>query len=94
MLNFDEERFLRIQSGAVSLRARLDQVIADCLAAGAENIHFLGTGGAAILMQPAAQLLQRRSTDTSQHRSTTTHNTHIRWSLNQILTPEQTLISW
>ncbi|MDB5556617.1 MAG: sugar isomerase [Rhizobium sp.] len=61
MLNFDEQRFLRIQSGAVALRERLDRVIADCLAAGAENIHFLGTGGAAILMQPAAQLLQRRS---------------------------------
>jgi fructoselysine-6-phosphate deglycase len=61
MLNFDEDRFLRIQSGAVNLRGRLGQVIAACLAAGAENIHFLGTGGAAILMQPAAQLLQRRS---------------------------------
>lgn len=61
MLNFDEDRFLRIQSGATGLRAELDKVIADCLAAGAENIHFLGTGGAAILMQPAAQLLQRRS---------------------------------
>ncbi|MBY5413220.1 SIS domain-containing protein, partial [Rhizobium leguminosarum] len=61
MLNFDEQRFLRIQSGAVALRERLDRVIADCLAAGAENIHFLGTGGAAILMQPAAQLLLRQS---------------------------------
>jgi fructoselysine-6-phosphate deglycase len=61
MLNFDEQRFLRIQSGAVGLRRRLDEVIGACLAAGAENIHFLGTGGAAILMQPAAQLLQRRS---------------------------------
>jgi fructoselysine-6-phosphate deglycase len=61
MLNFDEQRFLRIQSGAVALRGRLDRVIADCLAVGAENIHFLGTGGAAILMQPAAQLLQRQS---------------------------------
>jgi len=28
---------------------------------GAANLFFLGTGGAAILMQPAAQLLQRRS---------------------------------
>ena len=61
MLNFDEERFLQIQSGAVGLRERLDRVVGDCLTAGAENIHFLGTGGAAILMQPAAQLLQRRS---------------------------------
>lgn len=61
MLNFDEQRFFRIQSGAVALRERLDRVIADCLIAGAENIYFLGTGGAAILMQPAAQLLQRQS---------------------------------
>ena len=61
MLNFDEARFLRIQTGAVALAARLDRVIGDCLKAGAENLFFLGTGGAAILMQPAAQLLQRRS---------------------------------
>ncbi|MDP9588328.1 UNVERIFIED_ORG: fructoselysine-6-phosphate deglycase [Shinella zoogloeoides] len=61
MLNFDEQRFLRIQAGAVALRQRLETVIAGCLDAGAENIFFLGTGGAAILMQPAAQLLQRRS---------------------------------
>ncbi len=61
MLNFDEHRFLKIQSGAVALRQRLDTVISQCLSAGAENIFFLGTGGAAILMQPAAQLLVHRS---------------------------------
>ncbi|MER9656581.1 SIS domain-containing protein [Mesorhizobium sp. M0152] len=61
MLNFDEARFLRIQSGAVALREGIDAAVAQCLTAGAENIFFLGTGGAAILMQPAAQLLQRRS---------------------------------
>lgn len=61
MLNFDEHRFLKIQSGAVALRQRLDTVISQCLSAGAENIFFLGTGGAAILMQPAAQLLLHRS---------------------------------
>jgi fructoselysine-6-phosphate deglycase len=61
MLNFDEQRFLRIQSGAIGLQAGLERVIGSCLSAGADNIFFLGTGGAAILMQPAAQLLQRRS---------------------------------
>lgn len=61
MLNFDEDRFLKIQGGAVALRQRLDAVVSQCLASGAENIFFLGTGGAAILMQPAAQLLQHRS---------------------------------
>ena len=53
--------FLRIQSGAVGLAKRFDEVIGACLTAGAENVFFLGTGGAAILMQPAYQLLQRRS---------------------------------
>ena len=61
MLNFDEQRFLRIQSGAIALAGRLDETVGACLRAGAENIFFLGTGGAAILMQPALQLLQRRS---------------------------------
>ncbi len=61
MLNFDEPRFLRIQSGAVALAPRIDAAIAECLKAGAENVHFLGTGGVAILMQPACQLLQRAS---------------------------------
>ncbi len=61
MPNFDETRFLRIQSGAVALANRFDEVIGGLIGAGAENIFFLGTGGAAILMQPAGQLLQRRS---------------------------------
>jgi fructoselysine-6-phosphate deglycase len=61
MLNFDEARFLRIQSGAVALAAPIDELIGKLLAGGKKNIFFLGTGGAAILMQPAAQLLQRHS---------------------------------
>lgn len=61
MLNFDEKRFLRIQSGAVSHAGGLYRAIQECLAEGATNLFFLGTGGAAILMMPAAQMLQRRS---------------------------------
>lgn len=61
MLNFDEPRFLRIQTGAVDLARGLQAAIVKCLAAGARNIFFLGSGGAGILMQPAAQLLQTQS---------------------------------
>jgi fructoselysine-6-phosphate deglycase len=61
MLNFDEPRFLAIQSGAVALAPRIDAAVAAALEAGAPNIHILGTGGAAILMKPAVQLLRRRS---------------------------------
>jgi fructoselysine-6-phosphate deglycase len=61
MLAFDLDRFLRIQAGALALEPDIGRAVAACLEAGAENLFFLGTGGAAILMQPAAQLLQRQS---------------------------------
>lgn len=61
MLNFDAERFVKIGSGALALAAPIHAAIGDAIAGGAKNIFFLGTGGAAILMQPAALLLQRRS---------------------------------
>lgn len=61
MFNFDEARFLRIQNGAVGLGPGLDGAVAACLGAGCRNLFFVGSGGAAILMLPAAQLLQRRS---------------------------------
>ncbi|MCA3555144.1 SIS domain-containing protein [Aestuariivirga sp.] len=61
MLNFDEARFLRIESGAVALAPSIHAATGELLAKGARNIFFLGAGGAAILMQPAALMLQRRS---------------------------------
>lgn len=61
MLNFDQERFLSIQRGAASLAGPIDEAIGSALRDGAKNVFFLGAGGAAILMAPAAQLLQRRS---------------------------------
>lgn len=61
MLNFDTGRFLRIQAGALALAPEIHQAIGARLRDGVRNVFFLGTGGAAILMQPAAQLLQRHS---------------------------------
>jgi fructoselysine-6-phosphate deglycase len=61
MLNFDEARYTRIQAGALAQGPGLGRAIEACLRAGARNLFFLGAGGAAILMHPAAQLLQRRS---------------------------------
>ena len=62
MLNFDEDRYLRIQSGAVGLADRIHAEVERALDDGAENLFFLGSGGAGILMEPAARLLQERST--------------------------------
>ncbi|MEV6492686.1 SIS domain-containing protein [Actinoplanes sp. NPDC051633] len=61
MLNFDEDRFLRIQSGAVAQASGLRPVVAKALQAGATNLFLLGSGGAGILMEPAARLLRSRS---------------------------------
>jgi len=61
MLNFDEDRFRAIQGGAVALAQPLHACVTDLLARGARNLFFLGTGGAGVLMQPAAQLVQRRT---------------------------------
>jgi fructoselysine-6-phosphate deglycase len=62
MLNFDETRYLGIQSGAVGLAGQIRQVVQDRLNAGAQNIVFMGAGGVGTLMQPAADLLRARST--------------------------------
>lgn len=62
LLSFDEDLFLSVQSGALALAARIDAAIASALAAGAANIHFLGAGGAQLVMRPAVQLLRRCST--------------------------------
>jgi fructoselysine-6-phosphate deglycase len=62
LLTFDEDRFLQVQSGAIALAPRIDTAVAVALAAGASNIHFLGAGGAQLVMRPAVQLLRRCST--------------------------------
>jgi fructoselysine-6-phosphate deglycase len=61
MLNFDPDRYLRIQTGAVNLADPIAQAVDSAMRDGCRNLFFLGTGGAAILMQPAALLLQRQS---------------------------------
>ena len=62
MLNFDEARFVGIQTGAVQAGMALRATIGELLDRGAQNLFFLGAGGAGVLMQPAALLLDRCST--------------------------------
>lgn len=62
MLNFDMPRYLQIQSGAVGLADRLASFVRARLDTGIRNIHFAGTGGVALLMSPAVQLLRQKST--------------------------------
>lgn len=62
MFNFDAERYLSIQSGAVAAAFQLRTLVGEQLAAGKDRIHFAGAGGAAILMAPAVRLLRDRTT--------------------------------
>src|SRR5215213_6460799 len=62
MLNFDSDRFLRIQTGALEQVDPIVATVEKLLDGGARNVVFLGTGGAGILMGPAHRLLQTRST--------------------------------
>src|SRR5579863_4088920 len=61
MFNFDAERYLAIQSGAVQVALELTPLVDERLAAGCDNVIFAGSGGAGILMEPAAGLLAARS---------------------------------
>ena len=62
MLNFDKDRFIRIQSGAVAIAGGVRPIIAKLLAEGVERLYFMGTGGVQLLTLPAIDLAQRRST--------------------------------
>jgi fructoselysine-6-phosphate deglycase len=62
LLDFDAERFRHIQAGALSLAEPLNEAIQGLLQRGAANLFFLGTGGAGVLMAPAAELMSYRST--------------------------------
>jgi fructoselysine-6-phosphate deglycase len=62
MLNFDVDRFIRIQTGALAIAEDLDAIIKGRLRDGARNLFFLGAGGVMLLTEPALRLLQTRST--------------------------------
>ena len=62
MLNFDKDRFVRIESGAVSIAGDVRSLMRKLVSDGAERLYFMGTGGVQILTQPAIELAQRYST--------------------------------
>ncbi|TXH39177.1 MAG: SIS domain-containing protein [Rhodospirillaceae bacterium] len=61
MLNFDKDRFMRIQSGAVAIAADVRTLMRKLLSEGVERLYFMGTGGVQLLTLPAIELAQRHS---------------------------------
>jgi fructoselysine-6-phosphate deglycase len=62
MKNFDQDRFLRTQSGAVSIADMARPLMRSLLDGGIERVYFMGTGGVQLLTFPAIDLIQRHST--------------------------------
>jgi fructoselysine-6-phosphate deglycase len=59
MLNFDTDRFVRIQTGAVSLAETARPLMRKLLGDGVQRLFFMGTGGVQLLALPAVELAQR-----------------------------------
>lgn len=62
MFNFDVNRFLGIQSGALALQDEFNLAVDEAIEKGMKNVFFVGTGGAAILMYAAEYILKNFST--------------------------------
>lgn len=62
MLNFDRDRFIKIQSGAVAISAMIRPLMADMIGSGVERLYFMGTGGVQLLTLPAIDLAKRLTT--------------------------------
>lgn len=62
MLNFDRNRFVKIQSGAVSFADEARSLLRRLLSEGVGRLYFMGTGGVQLLTLPAIELAQRLST--------------------------------
>lgn len=61
MLNFDKERFIRIQGGAVSIADMARPLMRSLLDRGITRLYFMGTGGVQLLTLPAIDVIQRHS---------------------------------
>ncbi|MBD7989690.1 SIS domain-containing protein [Ochrobactrum quorumnocens] len=56
MLNFDKDRFVKIQGGAVAIAEDVRALMRGLLDDGLERIFFMGTGGVQFLTQPAIEI--------------------------------------
>lgn len=66
MLNFDQDRFVKIQTGTLSIAAEVRALMKTLLAGdgnggGVDRLYFMGTGGVQLLTHPAIELAGRRS---------------------------------
>ncbi|GAB2178458.1 SIS domain-containing protein [Dongia sp. agr-C8] len=61
MLNFDADRFVKIETGAVAIAGEVRALVKKLLGEGVDRLYFMGTGGVQLLTHPATELAGRRS---------------------------------
>ncbi len=61
MLNFDKDRFVKIQTGTLSIAGEVRALMKKLLGEGVDRLYFMGTGGVQLLTHPAIELAGRRS---------------------------------
>jgi fructoselysine-6-phosphate deglycase len=59
MLNFDKDRFVKIETGAVAIAGEVRTLVKKLLAGGVDRLYFMGTGGVQILTWPAIDVARR-----------------------------------
>lgn len=62
MLDFDRQRFLGIQRGAIDIASEVRPILGRLLSEGVERLFFMGTGGVQLLTLPAIDVAHRLST--------------------------------
>lgn len=62
MLNFEKDRFVKIQRGAVSIADDVRSLTRKLFSDGVERLFFMGTGGVQLLTLPAVEFAQRHCT--------------------------------
>ncbi|MCT6891795.1 MAG: SIS domain-containing protein, partial [Lactobacillus sp.] len=60
MFNFDEQRFLDTQEGAINKKDSINQII-DAVLPDTDNIFFIGSGGVGILFDSTIEFARTRS---------------------------------
>ncbi|HIF1440092.1 TPA: SIS domain-containing protein, partial [Enterococcus faecium] len=61
MFNFDQERFLKTQAGAVATNEQISNIL-ESIASDLEEIYFIGSGGVGILFDSTIEFARTRST--------------------------------
>ncbi|HAP9762201.1 TPA: sugar isomerase, partial [Enterococcus faecium] len=59
MFNFDQERFLKTQAGAVATNEQISNIL-ESIASDLEEIYFIGSGGVGILFDSTIEFARTR----------------------------------